>query len=56
MGLDDRRQATGRDSGECPETVTHILFKVLFVRDAYLPSAQLVFMFVFVIISNSGGG
>ena len=24
MGLDDRRQATGRDSGECPKTVTHI--------------------------------
>ena len=23
MGLDDRRQATGRDSGECPKTVTH---------------------------------
>ena len=22
MGLDDHRQATGRDSGECPETVT----------------------------------
>ena len=24
MGLDDRRQATGRDSGECPKTVTYI--------------------------------
>ena len=24
MGLDDRRQATGRDSGECPKTVTHV--------------------------------
>ena len=23
--LDDRRQATGRDSGECPKTVTHII-------------------------------
>ena len=23
MGLDDRRQATGQDSGECPKTVTH---------------------------------
>ena len=24
MGLDDRRQATGRDSGECPKTITYI--------------------------------
>ena len=23
MGLDDRRQATGRDSSECPKTVTY---------------------------------
>ena len=22
MGLDDRRQATGQDSDECPETIT----------------------------------
>ena len=27
MGLDDRRQATGRDSGECPKTVTYIFEK-----------------------------
>ena len=25
MGLDDRRQATGRDSGECPKTVTNMI-------------------------------
>ena len=24
MGLDDHHQATGRDNGECPETVTHV--------------------------------
>ena len=24
MGLDDHRQATGRDSGECPKTVTYM--------------------------------
>ena len=24
MGLDDCRQATGRDSGECPETITYV--------------------------------
>ena len=24
MGLDNRRQATGRDSGECPKTVTYV--------------------------------
>ena len=29
MGLDDRRQATGRDSGECPKTVTYVvIFRV----------------------------
>ena len=26
MGLDNRRQATGRDSGGYPKTVTHIVF------------------------------
>ena len=25
MGLDNHRQATGQDSGECPKTVTHAL-------------------------------
>ena len=25
MGLDDRRQATRRDSGECPKTVTYMI-------------------------------
>ena len=29
MGLDDRRQATRRDSGVCPETVTHVLLLVI---------------------------
>ena len=30
VGLDDRRQATGRDSGECPKTVTHVTNCLLF--------------------------
>ena len=29
MGLDDRRQATGRDSGECPKTVTDIYISTI---------------------------
>ena len=35
MGLDDRCRATGRDSGECPETVT------------YIRNANLVFLVIF---------
>ena len=26
MGLDNHRQATGRDSDECPETITHVIW------------------------------
>ena len=49
MGLDDRRQATGRDSGECPKTVTHVKLDNLIIKESLY---HMCYIFLKVCIMN----
>ena len=52
MGLDDRRQATGRDSGECPKTVRYVDNLLLILMNCTYQMTY-KFIYLFVLIKNN---